>query len=295
MSDTTIQQFEDRGIRSVWNPDEQQWYFSVVDVVAVLTDSSNPRDYFKKMRKRDRLLDAYVGTNCPHVGMRTESGKVRSTLAANPEQVFRIVQSIPSKKAEPFKLWLAKVGAERIEEIVDPELAIDRAFDTYYKKGYSAEWIHQRLLSIRIRNDLTAEWRERGMEDGRDFAILTDDITKAWAGMTTRRYKSFKGLTKENLRDNMTDTELVLNMLAETSVTSISRAEKPEGFSANREVAKRGGRVAATARQALETETGEPVITSLNASDFANLLIDTLLEVPMQIGSEGSGEAIDDD
>ena len=215
-------------------------------------------------------------TNCHGLKMTAADGKKRMTDVANVEQLLRIVQSIPSKKAEPFKLWLAEVGAERIEETIDPEQAIDRALDTYLKKGYSEEWVHQRLLAIRIRNELTEEWQKRGVEKGKEFAILTDDISKAWSGMTTRQYKNYKGLKKENLRDNMTDTELVLNMLAEASARDISREEKPEGLAENRKVASRGGAVAGTARKALETETGRPVISPKNANQLGFLVADML-------------------
>ncbi len=208
----SIQLFEDRKIRTVWDEEQEEWYFSVVDVIAVLTDSSNPTDYLKKMRKRDEQLARYLGTNCPQVAMIGATGKNRKVLAATTEQLLRIIQSIPSPKAEPFKLWLAQVGRERIEETIDPEQAIDRALETYQKKGYDTDWIHQRLLSIRVRNELTAEWQERGVQQGKEYAILTDEITKAWSGMTTRQYKKLKGLKKENLRDNMSTMEIVLNI-----------------------------------------------------------------------------------
>ena len=206
----SIQLFEDRKIRTAWDEEQEEWYFSVVDVIAVLTDSSNPTDYLKKMRKRDEQLASYLGTNCPQVAMMGATGKKRKVLAATAEQILRIIQSIPSPKAEPFKLWLAQVGRERIEETIDPEQAIDRALETYQKKGYDTDWIHQRLLSIRVRNELTAEWQERGVQQGKEYAILTDEITKAWSGMTTRQYKKLKGLKKENLRDNMSTMEIVL-------------------------------------------------------------------------------------
>ena len=218
----SIQLFEDRKIRTAWDEEKEEWYFSVVDVVAVLSDSANPTDYLKKMRKRDEQLASYLGTNCPQVEMTGSTGKKRKVLAANTEGILRIIQSIPSPKAEPFRLWLAAVGRERIEETIDPEQAIDRALETYQKKGYDADWIHQRILSIRVRNELTAEWQARGVEQGREYAILTDEITKAWSGMTTRQYKNLKGLKKENLRDNMSTLEIVLNMLAETTTTELS-------------------------------------------------------------------------
>lgn len=264
--------FENKKIRSIWVETEEAWYFSVVDVVGALTDSTNPTDYLKKMRKRDSELAAYLGTNCPQIGMLTETGKIRKTLAGNTEQILRIIQSIPSPKAEPFKLWLARVGAERIEETADPELAIDRAFETYMKKGYTKEWIHQRLLSIRIRNDLTAEWDTRGVQKGMEYAILTDEITKAWTGMTTRQYKNLKGLKKQNLRDNMSDLELVLNMLAEATTTEFSKTIKPNTFDENVKVAQKGGAVAGDARKSIEATSGRHVITKQNALDFTNVI-----------------------
>lgn len=275
----SIQLFEDRKIRTAWDEEQEEWYFSVVDVIAVLTDSPNPTDYLKKMRKRDEQLASYLGTNCPQVEMVGTTGKKRKVLAATAEQLLRIIQSVPSPKAEPFKLWLAQVGRERIEETIDPEQAIDRALETYQKKGYDADWIHQRILSIRVRNELTAEWQERGVQQGREYAILTDEITKAWSGMTTRQYKNLKGLKKENLRDNMSTTEIILNMLAETSAKDISKSEQPEGFSENMKVARRGGNVAGIARKALEAETGEPAITSQNAAQLNTVVVDMIESV----------------
>lgn len=272
----SIQLFEDRKIRTAWNEEKEEWYFSVVDVVAVLSDSANPTDYLKKMRKRDKQLASYLGTNCPQVEMTGSTGKKRKVLAANTEQILRIIQSIPSPKAEPFRLWLAAVGRERIEETIDPEQAIDRALETYQKKGYDADWIHQRILSIRVRNELTAEWQARGVEQGREYAILTDEITKAWSGMTTRQYKNLKGLKKENLRDNMSTTEIILNMLAETSTKDISAAEKPDGFKESVKVAQQGGEVAGIARKALEARTGKPVVTSQNAAQLNAVVTDVI-------------------
>ena len=278
---TEIQKFEERSIRTAWDEEREEWYFSVVDVIAVLTDSTNPTDYLKKMRKRDELLSSYLGTNCPQVEMVGTTGKKRKVLAATAEQVLRIIQSIPSPKAEPFKLWLAQVGRERIEETIDPEQAIDRALETYLKKGYSVDWVHQRLLSIRVRNELTAEWQTRGVEQGREYAILTDEITKAWSGMTTRQYKNLKGLKKENLRDNMSTTEIILNMLAETSTRDISAAEKPNGFTESVQIARQGGEVAGIARKALEQRTGTSVITPKNAAQLNSVvtkIIETITE-----------------
>ena len=217
MVDSSVKLFESQEIRSAWNEDEAEWYFSVVDVVGVLTESANPTDYLKKMRKRDEQLASYLGTNCPQIEMATSSGKKRKTLAGNAEQILRIVQSIPSKKAEPFKLWLAQVGSERIDEIIDPELTLDRALETYLKKGYDRNWVNQRLQTIQVRKGLTDEWERRGVEKGKEYAILADEITRAWSGMTTRQYKDLKDLKKENLRDNMTTLELVLNTLWEAA------------------------------------------------------------------------------
>ena len=280
MSDNHIQRFEDQPIRAAWDAEQEEWYFSVVDVVRVLTEQQTVRGastYWAVLKKRlkeegaDQLL-----TNCKQLKMTAADGKNRATDVATIEQLFRIIQSIPSPKAEPFKQWLAQVGRERIEETIDPELAIDRALETYQKKGYDQDWIHQRLLSIRVRNELTAEWQARGVEQGVEYAILTDEITKAWSGMTTRQYKQLKGLKKENLRDNMSTTEIILNMLAETSTKDISAKEKPEGFEANQSVARRGGNVAGIARKSLEAETGEPVITSKNAKQL-NTLVTSLI------------------
>ena len=269
-----IQLFEDKKIRTAWDEENEEWYFSVVDVIAVLTDSPNPQTYWRVMKKRLKDEGNETVTNCNALKMIATDGKMRLTDVANTEQLLRIIQSIPSPKAEPFKAWLAMIGRERIEETIDPEQAIDRALETYLKKGYSEEWVHQRLLSIRIRNELTEEWRKRGVAKGKEYAILTDEISQAWSGMTTRQYKNYKGLKKENLRDNMSDLELVLNMLAEASTKDISKVAKPQGFSENQDVARRGGRVAGIARQALEAETGKPVITSKNANDFRQLITD---------------------
>lgn len=278
---TELRSYEERTIRTAWDAEREEWYFSVVDVVAVLTESANPTDYLKKMRKRDELLSSYIGTNCPQVEMVGATGKKRKVLAATAEQVLRIIQSIPSPKAEPFKLWLAQVGRERIEETIDPEQAIDRALETYLKKGYSVDWVHQRLLSIRVRNELTAEWQARGVQEGREYAILTDEITKAWSGMTTRQYKNLKGLKKENLRDNMSTTEIILNMLAETSARDISAAEKPNGFSESVKIAQQGGEVAGIARKALEQRTGTSVITAQNAAQL-NSVVTNVIEAVVE-------------
>ena len=272
----SIQLFEDRKIRTAWDEEKEEWYFSVQDVVAVLSESTDPKQYIKKMRTRDPLLSANWGTICTPVQMLAADGKQRKVQAANTEGILRIIQSIPSPKAEPFKRWLAQVGRERIEETIDPEQAIDRALETYLKKGYSEDWIHQRILSIRVRNELTAEWQARGVEQGREYAILTDEITKAWSGMTTRQYKNLKGLKKENLRDNMSTLEIVLNMLAETTTTELSKAHRPEGFEESRIVARRGGKVAGDARRAIEADTARPAVTAQNAAQLNAVVTDVI-------------------
>ena len=272
----SIQLFEDRKIRTAWDEEQEEWYFSVQDVVAVLSESTDPKQYIKKMRARDPQLSANWGTICTPVQMLAADGKQRKVQAANTEGILRIIQSIPSPKAEPFRLWLAAVGRERIEETIDPEQAIDRALETYQKKGYDADWIHQRILSIRVRNELTAEWQARGVEQGREYAILTDEITKAWSGMTTRQYKNLKGLKKEHLRDNMSTLEIVLNMLAETTTTELSKAHRPEGFEESRIVARRGGKVAGDARRAIEADTGRPAVTAENAAQLNAVVTDVI-------------------
>lgn len=283
-NENAIKLFENSKIRTAWDEESEEWYFSVVDVVGVLTDQATPRGastYWAVMKKRlieegaDQLL-----TNCKQLKMKAADGKKYNTDVANTEQLLRIIQSVPSPKAEPFKLWLASVGAERIDETIDPELAIDRALETYQKKGYSDEWIHQRLLAIRVRNDLTDEWKTRGVQKGVEYAILTDDITKAWAGLSSRQYKKLKGLKKENLRDNMSDLELVLNMLAEATTTEISKSKQPKTFEQNRGVAVQGGTVAGNARREIEAGTGKPVITAKNALDFTSLLSSVLESEP---------------
>ena len=274
MSDK-IQIFEDQPIRTGWDEEKEEWYFSVVDVVGVLTDQPDTRHaakYWSVMKVRLKAEGCELTTICSQLKLKATDGKRRLTDVADTEQILRIIQSVPSPKAEPFKLWLARVGRERIEETIDPEQAIDRALDTYLKKGYSPDWVHQRLLSIRVRNELTDEWRARGVQQGKEYAILTDEITRAWSGMSTRQYKRLKGLKKENLRDNMTTTELVLNMLGETSTTDISKTEKPKNFSENIDVARKGGEVAGIARKALEERTGKPVITDQNAAQLREIM-----------------------
>ena len=283
---SSIQLFEDQKIRTAWDAEKEEWYFSIIDVISVLTDTANPRRYWSDLKRKLKIEGAVeVYEKIVQLKLLSPDGKKRLTDVASTEQLLRIIQSIPSPKAEPFKAWLAMVGKERIEETIDPEQAIDRALDTYLKKGYSEEWIHQRLLAIRIRNELTDEWKKRGVQKGKEYAILTDEISRAWSGMTTGQYKRLKGLTKENLRDNMTDLELVLTMLAEASTTDISKTAKPQTFEENKQVAKRGGKVAGIARQALEAETGKPVITEKNAFDFQQLVTDIVedaAELPEQ-------------
>ena len=270
-----IRPFEGKKIRTAWNEEKEEWYFSVVDVVGVLTEQPTPRGatfYWGKLKQRLKEEGSQLLTNCQQLKMLAEDGKMRLTDVANTEQLLRLIQSIPSPKAEPFKLWLAMVGKERIDETIDPELTIDRALITYFKKGYSREWINQRLQAIQARKELTDEWQDRGVKQGAEYAILTDEITRAWAGLSTREYKKLKGLKKENLRDNMSTLELVLNMLAEATTTEISKEQKPKTFEENRRVARSGGEAAGEARQSVEKRTGKSVITSKNAVDFTKLL-----------------------
>ncbi len=282
MANDKVQLFEDRPIRTAWVEDEEEWYFSVVDVVGTLTeqiDYEKARKYWNKLKQRLKEEGSQLVTNCHQLKMTAQDGKKRMTDVANTEQLLRIIQSIPSKKAEPFKMWLAQVGRERIEEVIDPELTIERALETYAKKGYSREWINQRLQAIQVRKELTDEWDKRGVKKGVEYAILTDEITKAWSGMTTRQYKNHKGLKKENLRDNMSTLELVLNMLAEATTTEISKQKQPESFEESRMVAIEGGEAAGEARLAVEKRTGKPVITNKNAAQLQDLvtgLIETI-------------------
>ena len=264
----SIKLFEDRKIRTAWNEDEEDWYFSIVDVIAVLTDQPDyqkSRKYWNKLKQRLGEEGNETVTNCHQLKMLAQDGKNRLTDVANTQQLLRIIQSVPSKKAEPFKVWLAKVGAERLDEIADPEISINRAVENYRKKGYTEVWINQRLRTIEMRKELTDEWDRSGVKKGVEYAMLTDEISKAWSGMTTRQYKNFKGLHKENLRDNMTNLELVLNMLAEVSATEISKAEKPQGFEESKNIAKRGGYVAKNARNEIESQTGKSVVSKENA------------------------------
>ena len=275
-----IQLFEHSTIRTAWDEEKEEWYFSIVDVVAVLTESKAAGAYWRKLKQRLKAEGNQTVTNCHSLKMTAADGKKRMTDVADTEQLLRIIQSIPSPKAEPFKAWLARVGSERIEETIDPELTIDRALETYLKKGYSREWINQRLQAIQVRKELTDEWDNRGVKKGMEYAILTDEITKAWSGMRTRQYKNFKGLKKENLRDNMSTLELVLNMLAEATTTELSKAKAPEDFEKNRQVAKEGGAIAGDARKAIEASSGRPVITSKNAVDFTQVLSEVVNALP---------------
>ncbi len=274
--DNKIQLFEDKRIRTAWDEEKEEWYFSIVDVVGVLTDSVDPAAYWRKLKQRLKAEGNETVTNCHGLKMTAPDGKKRLTDVADTEQLLRIIQSIPSPKAEPFKLWLAQVGRERIEETIDPELTIERALVTYLKKGYTREWINQRLQAIQVRKELTDEWDARGIQKGVEYAILTDEISRAWSGMSTRQYKNFKGLKKENLRDNMTTLELVLNMLAEATTTEISKQKSPGTFSENLAVAREGGEAAGIARKAVEERTGVPVITSKNAAQLNQVVTDLL-------------------
>ena len=266
--ETAIKLFEEQKVRTLWNDDEEKWYFSIVDVVAILTNSPNPRKYWSVLKTRLKAEGSELTTNCSQLKMKASDGKMYLTDVADTEQLLRLIQSIPSPKAEPFKMWLAKVGRERIDEIEDPEITINRALETYLKKGYSETWVNQRLKSIEIRKGLTDEWDKGGIKKGLEYAILTDELTKAWSGMTTKEYKRLKNLKKENLRDNMTNMELVLNMLAEVSATEISKTQNPKGLSQHSKVAKAGGEVAKKARTELENQTGQKVITSKNTKQL---------------------------
>lgn len=270
--DNAIKLFQNQRVRVEWDKDQEKWYFSIVDVIEILTQSVNPRKYWSVLKTRLKKEGSEVATNCSRLKLLASDGKMRLTDVADTEQLLRLIQSIPSPKAEPFKLWLAKVGYERIEETEDPEKTFDRAMETYLKKGYSKNWINQRLKSIEVRKELTDEWDARGVKKGMEYAILTDEITKAWAGLTTRDYKDLKDLKKENLRDNMTNLELVLNMLAETSTTELSKKEKPKSLSENKKVARKGGSVAGKARKDLEKKLGESVVSPLNAKELGKRL-----------------------
>jgi hypothetical protein len=270
-----IKLFEGNQIRSIWDNEQEEWYFSVVDIVGALTDSKNPRDYWYRVKKRMTVEErSQLSTICRQLKLESSDGKMYNTDVADIQGIFRIIQSVPSPKAEPFKMWLAEVGKERLDEIIDPELTIDRALETYLRKGYSREWINQRLQAIQVRKELTDAWQDHGIKEGTEYAILTNEISKAWSGMTTREYKDYKGLKKQNLRDNMSTTELILNMLAETATKDIANASNPYGLEENKKVAKRGGNVAKVARDTLEQETGKSIITTKNAIDFGRLIND---------------------
>ncbi|MBR3807277.1 MAG: hypothetical protein IKJ15_02755 [Lachnospiraceae bacterium] len=280
-----LQLFEEQPIRAAWDEEHEEWYFSIVDVVRVLTESKDVAVYWRKVKQRLKAEGNETVTNCHALKLKAADGKRRLTDVANTEQLLRIIQSIPSKKAEPFKLWLAQVGRERMEETMDPELIAERLVATYERKGYTREWINQRLQAISARKELTDEWKDRGIKGQSEYAILTDELTKAWSGMTTRQYKTHKGLKKESLRDNMSTTELVLNMLAETATKDISKTINPNGLEENREVAKQGGEVAATAREALEKRTGKSVITKQNATQL-NHVVSAMIEASVNAGEE---------
>lgn len=276
MSDD-VKIFEGSQIRSVWDNEREEWYFSIVDVVGSLTESNNPRDYWYRVKKRmSEEEKSELSTICRQLKLKAPDGKMRLTDVADMQGIFRIIQSVPSPKAEPFKMWLAEVGKERIDEIIDPELTIDRALEGYARKGYSREWINQRLQAIQVRKELTDTWQDHGIKAGNEYAILTNEISKAWSGMTTREYKDFKGLKKENLRDNMSTTELILNMLAETATKDIAEATNPQGLDENKQVAQDGGSIAGDARKSIEARTGKPIITSKNAIDLGRLISDVV-------------------
>ena len=276
MSDD-VKIFEGSQIRSVWDNEREEWYFSVVDVIGSLTESNNPRDYWYKVKKRMSEEErSELSTFCRQLKLKSTDSKSYKTDVADMQGIFRIIQSVPSPKAEPFKMWLAEVGKERIDEIIDPELTIDRALEGYARKGYSREWINQRLQAIQVRKELTDTWQDHGVKAGNEYAILTNEISKAWSGMTTREYKDFKGLKKENLRDNMSTTELILNMLAETATKDIAEATNPQGLDENKQVAQDGGSIAGDARKSIEARTGKPVITSKNAIDLGRLISDVV-------------------
>lgn len=276
MSDD-VKMFEGSQIRSVWDNEREEWYFSVVDVIGSLTESNNPRDYWYRVKKRMSEEErSELSTFCRQLKLKSTDGKSYKTDVADMQGIFRIIQSVPSPKAEPFKMWLAEVGKERVDEIIDPELTIDRALESYARKGYSREWINQRLQAIQVRKELTDTWQDHGVKAGNEYAILTNEISKAWSGMTTREYKDFKGLKKENLRDNMSTTELILNMLAETATKDIAEATNPQGLEENKQVAQDGGSIAGDARKSIEARTGKPVITSKNAIDLGRLISDVV-------------------
>lgn len=269
--ETAIKLFNEKQIRTHWDDEQEKWYFSIVDVISILTDQPShqgARNYWKVLKNRLTKEGNETVTNCNRLKLLAEDGKMRETDVADTEQLFRLIQSIPSPKAEPFKMWLAQVGRERIDEIEDPEMGIDRIMETYLRKGYSKDWVNQRLKSIEVRKELTDEWEKRGVQKGQEYAILTDEITKAWSGYTTKQYKGLKDLKKENLRDHMTNLELVLNMLAEATTTEISKEKKPKTFESSRKIAKQGGTIAGNTRREIEEKTGKRIVTSKNAKQL---------------------------
>lgn len=268
--ETSIKLFETVKVRSVWNDDEEKWYFSIIDVIEVLTSSDRPRKYWSDLKSKLKKEGSQLSENIGQLKMKADDGKLYKTDVADTEQLFRLIQSVPSPKAEPFKLWLAKMGSERIDEIEDPEIGFDRLMETYLKKGYSEKWINQRLKSIEVRKELTDEWEKRGVKKGQEYAILTDEITRAWTGITTKQYKQLKDLKKENLRDHMTNLELVLNMLAEATTTEISKKKEPKTFAASKKIAKQGGTIAGNTRKQIEAKTGDKIVTSKNAKSLEN-------------------------
>ncbi|MBP7477696.1 MAG: Bro-N domain-containing protein [Chitinophagales bacterium] len=273
--ENAIKIFEEKQVRTHWDEKQEKWYFSIIDVVSILTDSPNPRKYWSVLKARLKAEGSELTTNCSQLKMKSTDGKFYLTDVADTEHLFRLIQSVPSKKAEPFKLWLAKVGRERIDEIEDPEIGIDRLMETYFKKGYSKEWINQRLKSIEVRKELTDEWDKRGIKQGQEYASLTDIITKGWSGFSVKLYKKHKGLKKENLRDNMTNLELVLNMLAEATTTEISKEKKPKNFTESKVIAAQGGKIAGNTRKEIEAKTGKKVVTSLNAKTALKAGVET--------------------
>ena len=280
-----IKKIENREIRSLWDNEKEEWYFSVVDVVAILTESSNPRRYWSDLKRKikDEEGGFQLYEKIVQLKMKAPDGKLRETDVADIQGIFRIIQSIPSPKAEPFKMWLAEVGKERVDEIIDPELTIERALKTYLAKGYSREWINQRLQAIQVRKELTDVWQDHGVNEGLEYAILTNEISRAWSGMTTRQYKDFKGLKKENLRDNMSTLELVLNMLAEATTTELTRTDHPEGLEENKQIAREGGGIAGNARREIEARTGKPAISPKNAVDFSRLMEDVTKDIAAEV------------
>ena len=288
-NEETLQLFEDQPIRTAWSDEKEEWYFAIVDVVGILTESADPQTYWRVLKKRLKDQGNQTVTNCNALKLKAADGKRRLTDVATTEQILRIIQSIPSKKAEPFKLWLAQVGRERIEETLDPELIAERLVSTYERRGYTPEWINQRLQAISARKELTDEWKYRGVKQGYEFAQLTDEVYKAWSGMNARQYKNFKGLKKESLRDNMSTTELTLNQLAETATREISQREQPEGFDQSRSIARRGGRIAGNARKELEAELGQSIITRKNASQL-NHVVTQMIEASAEVSTPTTTE-----